>query len=86
MAALKALQEVNKLVEEESKGDSSAHAKLLKSIRNLQLAVETPLETTSRLNFQVSRAKQISRQYKPSWKSVCLYMPYSVLADSTEHL
>lgn len=38
----------------EALGDKDAHADLLRAIRELQIAAETPLETTSRLNFQVS--------------------------------
>jgi len=54
MAAFEAIQQINQLVEADAKGDRSAHHKLLKAIGKLQLVVETPQETTSRVNFQVS--------------------------------
>lgn len=55
MAALEtAIKQVNRLVEAEAKGDRSSHHELLKAIGNLRRVVETPLETTSRLNFQAS--------------------------------
>ncbi|KAJ5759510.1 S-adenosyl-L-methionine-dependent methyltransferase [Penicillium odoratum] len=53
MSVSDALSKVQKLVSEESAGNNNTHAALLKAIRELQLAVETPLETTSRLNFQI---------------------------------
>lgn len=55
MSVSEALSKVQKLVSEEASGNKDAHADLLKAIRELQLAAETPLETTSRVNFQVSR-------------------------------
>lgn len=54
MSVSEALAQVQKLVAAEEAGDKDAHANLLKAIRDLQLAAETPLETTSRFNFQVS--------------------------------
>ncbi|KAJ5646966.1 S-adenosyl-L-methionine-dependent methyltransferase [Penicillium lividum] len=53
MSVSDAFSKVQKLVSEESAGNKNAHAALLKAIRELQLTVETPLETTSRLNFQI---------------------------------
>lgn len=55
MSVSEPLSKVQKLVSEEASGNKDAHADLLKAIRELQLAAETPLETTSRVNFQVSR-------------------------------
>lgn len=55
MAVSKELAKVQALAAADAAGDKNAHGKLLKAIRELQLAVETPLETTSRLNFQVCR-------------------------------
>lgn len=54
MSFNKALAKVLSLAGREALGDKDHHAGLLRAIRELQLAVETPLETTSRLNFQVS--------------------------------
>ena len=53
MMVMEELQKVQKLAEADAAGDPSAHPKLLEAIRGLQLAAETPVETTSRLNFQV---------------------------------
>ena len=53
MSVSEAIAKVQRLALEES-GNKDAHADLLKAIRELQLAAETPLETTSRLNFQVN--------------------------------
>ena len=47
------LAKVQKLAAADAAGDKNAHGELLKGIRTLMLAAETPLETTSRLNFQV---------------------------------
>lgn len=47
------LAEVQRLADAETSGDKDAHVSLLKAIRELQLAAETTLETTSRFNFQV---------------------------------
>lgn len=53
MAILEELAKVQELVAAEVAGDKESHTKLLKAIHSLMLAAETPLETTSRLNFQV---------------------------------
>ncbi|KAJ5645199.1 hypothetical protein N7507_011210 [Penicillium longicatenatum] len=53
MSVSEALAKVQNLISEEASGNKDAHADLLKAIRELQLAVETPLETTSRVNFQM---------------------------------
>ncbi|KAJ5089736.1 hypothetical protein N7532_008420 [Penicillium argentinense] len=53
MSVSDALARVQKFAAAEAAGDKDAHAALLKSIRELQLAAETPLETTSRMNFQI---------------------------------
>lgn len=47
------LEQLQSLAKAEVDGDASAHHKLLQGIRELQQAAETPIETTSRLNFQV---------------------------------
>ena len=47
------LAKAQKLAAADAAGDEKAHGELLKGIRTLLLAAETPLETTSRLNFQV---------------------------------
>lgn len=57
MSVSEALSKVQKLVYEEASGNKDAHAELLKAIRELQLAAETPLETTTRVNFQVGTKK-----------------------------
>ncbi|KAJ5604024.1 hypothetical protein N7537_006980 [Penicillium hordei] len=46
------LKRLQDLVSADEAGDLQAHKELLKSIRGLQLAVETPFETLFRLNFQ----------------------------------
>ncbi|KAJ5643409.1 uncharacterized protein N7484_005916 [Penicillium longicatenatum] len=53
MPVSEALAKVQNLISEEASGNKDAHADLLRAIRELQLAVETPLETTSRVNFQM---------------------------------
>ena len=53
MALSQALNKVQSLVAAEAEGNEKVHGDLLKAIRDLQLAAETPLETTSRFNFQV---------------------------------
>lgn len=53
MSVSEALAKVQTLAAAEAAGNKDVHAELLRSIRELQLAAETPLETTSRLNFQV---------------------------------
>ena len=53
MAVSRELAEVQRLVAAEAAGDTNSHGELLRAIRALQLAVETPVETTSRFNFQV---------------------------------
>ncbi|KAJ5594911.1 uncharacterized protein N7459_001119 [Penicillium hispanicum] len=53
MSVSEALAKVQTLAADEAAGNKNAHADLLKAIRHLQLAAETPLETTSRLNFQI---------------------------------
>ncbi|KAB8274790.1 S-adenosyl-L-methionine-dependent methyltransferase [Aspergillus minisclerotigenes] len=53
MAVSRELAEVQRLVVAEAAGDKNAHGELLRAIRQLQLAVETPVETTSRFNFQI---------------------------------
>ena len=48
------IKNVQGLAEAEAAGDPNAHSQLLAAIRKLQLAAEKPIDTTSRLNFQVS--------------------------------
>ncbi len=52
-AVLDELRRLEKLAAADAAGDAKAHGELLKGIGTLLLAAETPLETTSRLNFQV---------------------------------
>ena len=52
-AILDKLRELEKLATADAAGNAKAHGELLKGISNLLLAAETPIETTSRLNFQV---------------------------------
>lgn len=47
------INHVQRLAEAEAEGDPSAHSRLLAAIRKLQLAAEKPIDTTSRVNFQV---------------------------------
>lgn len=47
------IRELEKLAEADVAGDTRALGELRKGIHKLQLAVETPRETISRLNFQV---------------------------------
>jgi hypothetical protein len=51
MAALEQVAKLQKLAAAEAAGDETVHYELLREICALQLAVETPLETTSRINF-----------------------------------
>ena len=46
------LAKLQKLAAADAAGDAKAHGELLKGIRTLLLAAETPQETTSRLKFQ----------------------------------
>ncbi|KAJ5923775.1 S-adenosyl-L-methionine-dependent methyltransferase [Penicillium verhagenii] len=66
MSVSEVLSKVQKLAAEESSGNKDAHADLLKAIRELQLAAETPLETTSRLNFQILQniAVRVAIEYR----------------------
>lgn len=57
MAVLEQIENLQQLAAAEAAGDETAHHELLREIRALQLAVETPLETTSRINFQVRAAR-----------------------------
>ena len=52
-AILNQLRKVEELATADAEGNARAHGELLKAIKTLQLAAETPVETTSRLNFQV---------------------------------
>ncbi len=47
------LRRLEELAAADASGDAKAHGELLRGISVLQLAAETPLETTFRLNFQV---------------------------------
>lgn len=47
------IKHVQRLAEAEAAGDPNAHNQLLAAIRKLQLAAEKPIDTTSRVNFQV---------------------------------
>lgn len=76
-AVLEELPKLQKLAGADAAGDAKAHDELLKSIRALQLAAETPLETTSRLNFQVS----VKHPPCPCVLTICV-----VFVAPTEHL
>lgn len=54
-AVLNELEKLEKLAAADAGGDAKAHGELLKGISRLLIVAETPLETTSRLNFQVRR-------------------------------
>lgn len=56
MTASERIERIQQLVKAEGDGDESAHHALLREIRELQQVVETPIETTSRINFQVSKS------------------------------
>lgn len=47
------IAKVPRLADAEASGDVNAHGPLLAAIRQLQLTAEKPVETTSRVNFQV---------------------------------
>ncbi|KAK5105851.1 hypothetical protein LTR62_001963 [Meristemomyces frigidus] len=53
MTVKQRIEMLRKLAEADAAGDGSAHHALLREIRSLQQTVETPIETTSRLNFQI---------------------------------
>lgn len=54
-SVLSELQKLEELAAADAAGDAKAHGELLKGISRLLIVAETPLETTSRLNFQVRR-------------------------------
>ncbi|GAB7344051.1 hypothetical protein MBLNU457_1969t1 [Dothideomycetes sp. NU457] len=47
------IERLRELAEAEQRGEESAHHSLLTELRQLQLAIETPIETTARVNFQI---------------------------------
>lgn len=47
------LRKLEELAAADAAGSPKAHSELLKGIGDLLLATETPIETTSRLDFQV---------------------------------
>ncbi|KAI4108835.1 MAG: hypothetical protein L6R37_000833 [Teloschistes peruensis] len=51
-SVLSELQKLEELAAADAAGDAKAHGELLKGISRLLIVAETPLETTSRLNFQ----------------------------------
>ncbi|EAW14625.1 putative O-methyltransferase [Aspergillus clavatus NRRL 1] len=53
MTVFDEIANVHKLAEAEAAGDPNAHNQLLAAIRKLQLTAEKPIDTTSRLNFQI---------------------------------
>lgn len=64
---LNKIRELEKLAEADALGDPSAHRELRKGIYDLQLTMETPRETISRLNFQVRvYTPYLSSTMKPS--------------------
>ncbi len=59
------LEQVRALAARDAAGDVTAHGPLLEAIRRLQLAAETPLETTSRINFQVRPVRSVGKAWPP---------------------
>ena len=55
------LRRLEKLASADAQGIPQAHGELIKCIGDLLLAAETPIETTSRLNFQVRAMQQFIR-------------------------
>lgn len=53
------LARLQELAQADADGREDAHHELLNEIRVLQRTVETPIETASRINFQVSRLVMI---------------------------
>ncbi|GAB7344052.1 hypothetical protein MBLNU457_1969t2 [Dothideomycetes sp. NU457] len=53
------IERLRELAEAEQRGEESAHHSLLTELRQLQLAIETPIETTARVNFQVLLSESI---------------------------
>ncbi|KAK4542160.1 hypothetical protein LTR36_007007 [Oleoguttula mirabilis] len=53
MSVIDRIDGLRKLAAADADGDASAHHAMLRELRLLQVAVETPIETTSRLNFQI---------------------------------
>ncbi|UNI14259.1 hypothetical protein JDV02_000906 [Purpureocillium takamizusanense] len=66
MSVQEQLERLQRLASQDAEGDGSAHKALLKGIRDLQLTVESPIETTSRLNFQIMQSicSRIALEYK----------------------
>lgn len=62
---LNQLQKLEKLAAADAAGDAKAHGELLKGISQLLVLAETPLETTSRLNFQVRRTESLHLCFWP---------------------
>lgn len=52
------LRKLEKLASADEECIPKAHGELIKGIGDLLLAAETPIETTSRLNFQVRAMQQ----------------------------
>ena len=52
------LRKLEGLASADAEGTPTAHGDFIKGIGDLLLAVETPIETTSRLNFQVCEIQQ----------------------------
>ncbi|KAJ6446468.1 S-adenosyl-L-methionine-dependent methyltransferase [Purpureocillium lavendulum] len=57
MSIQEQVERLQALAAQDAAGNATAHANLLKGIRALQLSVETPIETASRLNFQTLVAR-----------------------------
>jgi hypothetical protein len=55
--------EVQAAAEEFTSGNSKGHGHLLRAIQNLNLAVETPAETLTRILYQVSLALTDSEMF-----------------------
>ncbi|KAM0096265.1 hypothetical protein ACP6JD_000023 [Aspergillus fumigatus] len=67
------IKHVQRLAEAEAAGDPNAHNQLLAAIRKLQLAAEKPIDTTSRVNFQVgpmaNRKEAAARDSGEEWRT-----------------
>ena len=81
-AVLDELRRLEQLAAADAAGDAKAHGELLKGIGTLLLAAETPLDTTSRLNFQV----RLMQPRPTSAMGVCILMRCLQPAAPPKHL
>jgi hypothetical protein len=79
------IQQVQNLANADAAGDVAAHGKLMEAIHKLQLAAETPFDTTLRQRFQVcgkgcSIGRALTGSYHSHsrilWCSSCWRMAY----------